>query len=561
MFSRMDALRTLVFCCFVQAFDSSAQTCVWANRMGDSGGDQAQDVCVDIPNARVLTCGGYTGSIDLDPGPGQTLLTGSGGFLASYTLDGALEWAITHCPTVQGDAHDVEVDQEGNAYVTGYFYTAVDFDPGPGTAILPGTNSLAIYLAKYDRDGNYLWAFQIAGQSSGGEGRGIAISPEGDVYLTGRVSVEPDFDPGPGVYTLDASAGDQFLAKYSADGELLWAGNPTPGGSDEADAVHVDSDGNVLVAGLINGTCDMDIGAGVATLTSTGSFDATVAKYAPDGALLWAVNLGGTSGDRAYGIGTDANNDIYVTGYFNGTADFDPGPGQALHTANSPIGEYEAFLVKLSASGQWIWSKHWGAGGTDIAYDLEVSADGDVLVIGNFEYDVDVDPGPGETILDGNSTPAIFLAWFQADGSFSQAYPLTGGQAGGYGVDTDAAGNAYICGYSSGSLDLIPGPGTSFLTGSGCVLAKVALGATGLPSAVAPSGPQLSIVAGPYYALDVRTTPASRLAVVDALGRCVHTEERPEVQRSIDLEGSAPGIYFFIAEGIFGRTIEKVVRP
>src|SRR4051812_35263158 len=155
---------------------------------------------------------------------------------------------------------------------------------------------------------------------------------------------------------------------------------------DEATAVAVDSTGSSIVAGVFSGTADFQPGSGVKQLTSVGDSDVFIAKYSAAGQLLWVGRIGGGSGEinnktiaysqqnvgdvinrigpQPSGAGEYVNavkigpgDTIFVTGSFQGTADFDPGS----HTMNLRAGAYQdVFVLKLRPSGSMVWAKRYG---------------------------------------------------------------------------------------------------------------------------------------------------------------------------------------------------------
>src|SRR5207253_4820 len=148
------------------------------------------------------------------------------------------------------------------------------------------------------------------------------------VYVTGGFAGTVDFDPGPGT-TLLTSLGslDAFVAKFSSTGALVWARQLGGTSFDQGTGIAVDGAGNVFTTGLFQGTADFDPGAGTILLTSVGSLDVFVSKLASTGALVYARQLGGTSNDQGLGIAVDGSGNVFTTGSFRGTADFDPGTG------------------------------------------------------------------------------------------------------------------------------------------------------------------------------------------------------------------------------------------
>ncbi len=128
----------------------------------------------------------------------------------------------------------------------------------------------------------------------------------------------------------------------------------------------------------------------IVLLTFLGLSNSAVAQ---DVSLLWAKQMGGASSDGGESIVVDANGNVYTTGYFNGTADFDPGPERLiLHL----LVLENIFISKLDASGNFVWAKKIGAASDDDeGFSIAVDASGNVYVTGYFFGTVDFDPGPG----------------------------------------------------------------------------------------------------------------------------------------------------------------------
>ena len=111
-----------------------------------------------------------------------------------------------------------------------------------------------------------------------------------------------------------------FLAKYSPAGSVLWAARIGGIGSDYARGISTDTNNNILVSGYYNSnplTVYDANGSVGATLVNSGYYDTFLAKYSPDGSVLWAARIGGTGDDGGNSISTDANNNILVTGYYS----------------------------------------------------------------------------------------------------------------------------------------------------------------------------------------------------------------------------------------------------
>src|SRR5262245_60432354 len=202
------------------------------------------------------------------------------------------------------------------------------------------------------------WAMDVGGTGNNDGGRFVATDAAGNVYVTGAFQGTVDFDPGPGTTNLVSNgvAGDIFVAKYSTAGALLWArraGGNDATNYDSGRGIATDSAGNVYVVGHFYGTADFSS----FNLTNAGGSHLFVAKLDSSGNFLWAESTGSTGFEWAFGISTDSSANVYVTGGFENTVDFDMGPGTYNLTS---AGGRDAYALKLDTNGSFIWAQRAG---------------------------------------------------------------------------------------------------------------------------------------------------------------------------------------------------------
>ena len=117
------------------------------------------------------------------------------------------------------------------------------------------------------------------------------------------------------------------IMAFSANAQTLtWVKSFGGIATETANGIATDGNGNVIVVGYYLNQTDFDPGPGVSIDTSRGESDAYILKLNPAGELLWHVTMGGSWYEDALGVVVDQNDNIYVTGYFEFTVDFDPGP-------------------------------------------------------------------------------------------------------------------------------------------------------------------------------------------------------------------------------------------
>jgi uncharacterized protein (DUF2249 family) len=403
-----------------------------------------------------------------------TLLAGMG---SAYAQDLALSWAGGIGGANNDNVSALITDGDGNSYIAGQFLVIADFDFSSATANLVANNR-SMFLAKYDADGNHVWSKAIGGTATGASqvwGRALALDSDGNLVVTGWCNGTTDFDPGAGVETL-TGAYEIFIAKYSADGDFVWAKSVSGGGSgDYGLGIAVNQDDEIFVTGHFQATTDFDPGIGTATLTASGSHDAFLAKYDADGNYIWAFALGGAAtntlatADRGNSVAIDSNGDVLLTGAFSGTADFDPGTASYTLTA---AGGTDIFLAKYSTAGTLIWAKAMGSSGPttsdDAGNSVVVDENGDIYLTGFFANQVDFNPGGTTLELTANGYKSdIFVARYAADGTCITAQALGG-------MNTDvgssisySTGYLYVTGSFTDSFEVDLGTQTVTLASKG----------------------------------------------------------------------------------------------
>ena len=183
----------------------------------------------------------------------------------------------------------------------------------------------------------------------------------------------------------------------------------------------VDPAGGVYLTGTFSGTADFDPGAGVAARTSLGSTDVFVAKYS-GGAFVWVAQIGGTAGERVASLARDAAGNLYLGGAFEGSTDFDPGAGGQVLTS---LGGEDGFVVKLSAVGDFMWSRRLGGTGADRVTGVAVDQTGRTYATGVFSGSADLLPAVGPTIVSTGLQDA-FLLGLDAAGAVGFVFPIGG---------------------------------------------------------------------------------------------------------------------------------------
>ncbi len=315
-------------------------------------------------------------------------------FLTKINSDGSYGYTKTMGGTDHDYGQSVAIDGSDNVYITGYFSgTDADFNIG-GTADTHTSAGLEdIFLTKINSDDSYGYTKTMGGTDHD-EGQSVAIDGSDNVYITGYFSgTDADFNIG-GTADTHTAAGleDIFLTKINSDDSYGYT--KTMGGTDhdEGQSVAIDGSDNVYITGYFRGTADFDPGTATDNHTAAGEEDIFLIKITSAGSYGYTKTMGGTDHDYGRSLAVDSSDNVYITGYFRGTADFDPGSATDNHAS---AGEEDIFLTKINFDGSYDLTETMG--GTDQDYGQSVAVDDSVNVYltGYFRGTADFNPGAG----------------------------------------------------------------------------------------------------------------------------------------------------------------------
>ncbi len=296
-------------------------------------------------------------------------------------------------------------DASGNIYLTGS--TEGDFGG-------PNAGHVDAFLAKLDASGNELWRRQM-GTTRLDYGCSVAVDASGHSYVSGYTDGSLG---GPNIWAYDA-----FLIKLDTAGNELWSRQIGTTSSDYGQAVAVDASGNAYVSGLTSGS----LGG-----PNAGQTDAFLTKFDASGTELWSQQIGSTSSDRSNAVAVDAAGNAYISGATYGDV------------AGANEGLWDAFLAKFSPSGAELWSQQIGTTTYDRGFSVAVDAVGNAYISGETEGDL------GGTNAGGIDT---FLVKFDTSGNELWRNQVgTSAYDNNRSVTVDAAGNAFISGWTGGDI-------------------------------------------------------------------------------------------------------------
>jgi hypothetical protein len=313
---------------------SEAGELLWTRELGTSDSDASAGLSLDGAG-NVFIAGDTAGAMD---GTGRGF---GDGFVAKYSPVGQLEWTRQLGTSQPDAAAGVSADADGNVFVAGFTRGALEGERN-------GKDADA-WVVKLSPAGELLWSRQL-GSSVGYDEKasGVSADADGNVIIAGH-----SFGALEGG---NRGSADAFVAKLSANGDLLWIRQHGATGHDAAEAVSADGSGNVYVSGQVGGV----LPGGPSVVLPGNPY---VAKYSPAGDLLWELQLADASKGSAVRVSTNGAG-AFIAGYTSGAW---VGPNQGL---------YDSFVAQLSANGEVLWALQLGFDDLDQATGVSADATG-----------------------------------------------------------------------------------------------------------------------------------------------------------------------------------------
>ncbi len=454
-------------------FVANAQQFDWAQGYGSFVQDEGKSITTDA-NGNVFTTGTFRFDADFDAGADTFSLTSQGGsdvFVQKLDATGNFVWAVSMGGTSFEIVHSIFVDNAGFVYLTGSFTGEADFNPAPAdTFNLTSAGIDDIFVVKLSPSGSFIWAKSMGGPSTD-EGFSVAVDAGSNVYVGGRFQGTSNFNTTGGTTTLTAngSSDDFFICKLNSNGELIWAHGTGGFNNDYCINIALDNSANIIATGYYNsGSIDFDPGVNNSTLSHNGASDIFISKYDASGNFLWAKGFGSSGYDVGYDIVADASGNIYATGRFENTVDFDPGNNAVDITS---AGAQDIYLLKLDANGNYVWAKGMGSSLAEWGQAVDLDGVGGLYLTGYFQLTVDFDPSGNTTNLTSSGGEDIFVSKYNTDGNFVWALAMggTNAQFGDRGEDisVDGAGSVYTTGWFYDVADFDPTVGIENVTSQG----------------------------------------------------------------------------------------------
>jgi hypothetical protein len=372
-----------VFIWSAAALAAQGETIEWIRQLGSTQDDTSYGVSADGLGS-VYISGRTNGSID-----GTTNGSSGDAFVSKYDAAGTLQWTRQLYSLAAEYSYGVSADGLGSVYITG---------STTGSLGGPNAGNVDAFVTKYDAAGTLQWTRQL-GTSTRDEGRAVSADGLGNVYIAGHTNG-----------SLGGS-GDAFISKYDTAGVLQWTRQfgTSANSGDWRLGVSADGLGNVYISGHTFGS----LGG-----PNAGGSDAFVSKYDAVGNFLWSRQWGTSASEKSYGVSADGLGSIYISGI--------------------------AFVSKYDAAGNLQWTGQVETSPGDFSFGVSADGLGNVYISG-FTYGSFGGPNAGDydAFVSKYDAAGNFL-WTQQLGTVAADYS--------YGVSADGLGNVYFSGFTSGSL-------------------------------------------------------------------------------------------------------------
>lgn len=410
---------------FSAFYSSNAQAPIYQWAKNSTGGTYGGARCITTDNnGNIYSAGVFTTpTITFDNQSINNISTNSNlreSYIVKHNPSGDVLWLKHVGGTGEEQIFDITSDNNNNIYIIG------DFDSPTltfGNSTLVNAGNQDVFLAKFDSDGNPLWAKSF-GSDKYDYGTTLTVDNSGNVFIGGQFfSSTINFDS----YVLtnvEASLPnidhDVFYAKLDASGNVLWAKSNGGTGYDELVCMTTDSNGNLIISGYFYSP---SIVFGTSTLYNTNNYgDIFLVKYNSDGVFGWARKYGGSNYDNVRDIDTDSDGNIYTVGHFESpTLTFGS-------TTLTNQGSTNIFLTKHNTSGTVLWAKQAGTTQSNLATGLTVDTNNDIYITGAFSASISFESLPSHTTLGSND---IFICKYNVAGN-----ALWSKTTGGSGFDT-----------------------------------------------------------------------------------------------------------------------------
>lgn len=541
----------IFLCCLLLSFGVKAQAPLWTKQLGGPGNEFVKSIKIDH-NQKPILIGQFSDTLNFETNGNSSIIVPNGEnsvYIQKRTVNGDLEW-VKHIDSQEQliEFEAIDIDEENNLYVTGWFKGSFTVDFGNGSQSISSNNYRAIVL-KIAENGDLVW---ISTPMLPNNSMAYTIQVVGSSIVIG------------GRCNSDWNYSDFYLLKLDMSGQEIWTKyfSSLSWHEGSIESLDIDNHNNIVITGYYRGIADFDPSSNDNLNSAEQHKDVFVAKYSENGEFIWFKSIPSDIGlfGTNYDVAVDQNtNEIVVASGFNNNVDFDPGANQ--FTMSSPANMPNNFVLKLSSLGDFIWVKNIGGDDYDWLSDMELDSLGNIWMTGTFIGTVDFDPNLGVSTMTSIGFADLYVLNLDRNGYFVWCAAYTGNpfegqmelaldQNGSCYVGGNYAGastvdpnfNSYYLSQSNGGLDLFISKLNAFANVQDeTILTKVHL---------FPNPANNSILIQSESVLN-------QIKIFNCLGQFI--AELPVVNELIDVSGLQNGTYFIFIDG-FSDQLKLVVN-
>ena len=397
----------------------------WGFAVGNSNEQNGYDIAQDS-QGNVYSTGTFAGTVDFDPSISVSNITSNGDqdvYLRKIDNLGNLVWIKSFGGPLLDFVDRIYIEPNGNILLFGWIRGTVDMDPGPGIFNISSLGQGDSYVLRLDQNGNFVNCIKFGNTGDDLIGE-IEYKSNGEILICGYYTATCDFDPSANTFNLVPSgSANGFLLHLNNNLSFINAYNFGSTGYDDIRDIAVDNNGNIYLTGIFQGTVDFDLLGSTSNVASNaGTEDGFIAKYSPTLGFIYAYSIGNTgTSDRGWKVECSNNNDVFISGMYTGTVDFNPSP--TLTTNISSNGNWDVFLTKYNSSGVHQWTKSWGSLNQEYNTNMKITPQNNLIdILINYTGTMDLDPNVGTQTVTSNGGSDMSVIRLNDSGVLQNAF-------------------------------------------------------------------------------------------------------------------------------------------
>jgi|GEM_PF-3429550 len=401
---------------FISKVDRLSQI-LWLKRIGGIGNQEISHDIETDNEGNIIISGHFSGTLDFDPDTTVHQISARGQYLNSFILkldaQGHFVWVKTFDFNISKSNHNLSIDSRDNIYFSGNFSGTKDFDPDTSNHLLSAKGGKDVFLMKLNKAGKLSWVKHLEGLDDG-LGISTTMFRNKEIVYMGRFKGLFDLDPDTSkLLHRSSNAWSMFISKIDTSGTFQWA-KVIGDGVQPLIGESIISNGanNLYLAGIFGGIQDfnMDTTLLFQMFATTPNGDIFINKMDSDGNFHWAKQIQSKTFAKVSSLAIDSYDNLYISGRYTDSTDFDPGPRQIFAPTNN-ITNRAGYVAKYDPNGNLNWVLGRGSLGIETKA-ITINEVDQLYVSGIYGGRIDLDPGIGTNIQHALIPYDTFLSKF-----------------------------------------------------------------------------------------------------------------------------------------------------